>query len=97
MTKQQKKSVLKLPPKLKLERSTVLASRPGTKSSIILQLLNQDKGATVASLATTSGWQEHSIRGVMSGTLKKTLGLDVASQIIDGIRHNSVRSGRVKR
>ena len=94
MTKLQKKPGIKQSPKLKSEGSTVSADRRATKSSIILQLLNQDKGATLAALATASGWQEHSVRGFMSGTLKKKRGLDVISQIIDGNRQYSIRKGR---
>ena len=54
MTKQLKKLDIKPSPKLKLEGPTVSGDRPETKSSIILQLLNQDKRATLAALATTS-------------------------------------------
>ena len=97
MTNPQKKSELKRSPKCQLESTAVPAIRQGTKSSIILQLLNQDKGATAAALATASGWQEHSVRGFISGTLKKKRGLEVTSQIIDGIRHYSVRRRRAGR
>lgn len=94
MTKQLKKSQLTRSPKLKSEETTVSADRPATKLSIILQLLNQDKGATLAALATASGWQEHSVRGFMSGTLKKKRGLNVTSEIIDGNRHYCICKGR---
>lgn len=63
------------------------AARPGTKSNAILQLLNRDTGATVKELAAAADWQDHSVRGFMSGTLKKRRGLDVTSQIIDGVRY----------
>ena len=94
MSKQVKKSGTKKISKVKSVQSTIPASRPGTKSSIILQLLNHGEGATVASLAQATGWQEHSVRGFMSGTLKKKHGLDIGSQLINGIRHYSLRGGK---
>jgi hypothetical protein len=96
MTKRQKKPSLKRLPKARLAAAIVPAGRPNTKSSIILHLLNREKGATLAELATATAWQAHSLRGYMSGTLKKKLGLDVASEIVNGTRHYSlsVRSAK---
>jgi hypothetical protein len=37
------------------------------------------RGATVDEVAGTTGWQRHTVRGVLSGTLKKKLGLTLAS------------------
>ena len=93
MLKQQKKSASKNPLKLKVTAQVARPGRLGSKSSIILQLLNRENGATVMELAAAAAWQEHSVRGFMSGTLKKKRGLDVTSQIVNGIRHYSVRSG----
>jgi hypothetical protein len=36
-------------------------------------------GATVDEVASATGWQRHTVRGVFSGTLKKELGLTLAS------------------
>ena len=94
MLKQAKKLGTKKMPKVQLVQSVIPASRLGTKSSIILKLLNHGEGATVASLSQATGWQEHSVRGFMSGTLKKKYGLDVASQLINGIRHYALRGGK---
>jgi len=51
-----------------------------TKQAKIITLLQRQKGATLAELGKLSGWQEHSIRGFMSGTLKKRMGLNVTSE-----------------
>ena len=93
MPRQQKKPASKNSPKLKVTAQMAKPGRLGSKSSIILQLLNRENGATVAELAAAAKWQEHSVRGFMSGTLKKKRGLDVISQIVNGTRHYSVRSG----
>ena len=71
-------------------KATAKTARPGTKSAVILQLLSRDNGATVKELAAAADWQEHSVRGFMSGTLKKKHGLEVTSQIVDGKRHYRV-------
>jgi hypothetical protein len=41
--------------------------------------LEQNEGATVDEVATAMGWQRHTVRSLFSGTLKKKLGLTLAS------------------
>jgi len=55
----------------------------GTKLASIISLLSRRQGATIAELAETTGWQRHSIRGAISGTLKKKIGLTVTSEAVD--------------
>lgn len=52
----------------------------GTKIDRLLGLLRQPAGASIRQMAEELGWQPHSIRGVISGTLKKKLGLTVVSE-----------------
>ncbi len=59
------------------------AVRPGTKQAILIEMLSQPKGATLADLVTATGWQKHSVRGAISGTLKKKLGLAVTSAVVE--------------
>ena len=42
-------------------------------------MLRSPEGATVDEVASATGWQRHTVRGVFSGTLKKKLGLTIAS------------------
>jgi hypothetical protein len=42
-------------------------------------MLRRLEGATVDEVASVMGWQRHTVRGLFSGTLKKKLGLTVAS------------------
>ncbi|MCG6122858.1 MAG: DUF3489 domain-containing protein [Microvirga sp.] len=63
-----------------------VAFRAGTKGAAIVELLSRDAGATLPDLMAASGWQAHSVRGFLSGTLKKKCGLTVASEKADGIR-----------
>lgn len=43
-------------------------------------MLRASDGATIDEIVTATGWQAHSVRGAISGTLKKRLGLTVASE-----------------
>jgi len=58
--------------------------RAGTKGEQVLGLLKRDKGATIEELAKAVRWQAHSVRGFMSGTLKKKQGLTIRSEKIEG-------------
>jgi hypothetical protein len=51
--------------------------RAGTKQAHMIELLQRPEGATVAQIAEATGWQHHTIRGAISGALKKKLGLNV--------------------
>jgi hypothetical protein len=56
-----------------------------TKLQTIIELLSRAEGADVAALVSATGWQAHSIRGVMAGQLKKK-GLLVQSEKMGGRR-----------
>jgi hypothetical protein len=51
--------------------------RSGTKQALLIELLQRPEGATVEQIAAATGWQKHTIRGAISGALKKKLGLTV--------------------
>jgi len=57
--------------------------RSGTKQALLIELLGRKNGATIAEIVDASGWQPHSVRGAISGTLKKKLGLAVESEVVD--------------
>ena len=59
------------------------AARAGTKQALLIDLLERRKGATVAEAVEATGWQPHSVRGAISGTLKKKLGLTVTSAVVE--------------
>jgi hypothetical protein len=52
-------------------------ARAGTKQAQMIELLQRPEGATIEQIAAATGWQYHTIRGVISGALKKKLGLTV--------------------
>ena len=54
------------------------AKRP-SKQDEVIAMLRRPEGATVDEVARATGWQRHTVRGVFSGTLKRKLGLTLAS------------------
>ena len=59
-------------------------ARAGTKQSVLIELLDRPDGAILAEAVKATGWQPHSVRGAISGTLKRKLGLTVVSDEIEG-------------
>ena len=57
-----------------------------TKSAKFIALLQRNAGASIAELEKVVGWQSHSVRGFMSGTVKKKLGFEIVNEVIDGVR-----------
>ena len=52
--------------------------RATSKQSRLIILLRRAKGASMEELMSATGWQSHSVRGVLSGVLRKKLGPVVA-------------------
>ncbi len=58
--------------------------RANSKKVAVLDLLRRKDGATLGEIAKATGWQNHSIRGFISGTVGKRMGLKVESAKNDG-------------
>ncbi|MDE2133253.1 MAG: DUF3489 domain-containing protein [Alphaproteobacteria bacterium] len=58
--------------------------RKGTKLSLLIDLMKRKGGATIEEAAKATGWQHHSVRGAISGALKKKRGLEVTSTSVEG-------------
>ena len=54
-------------------------AKPPSKQGEVIAMLRRPEGATVDEVASAMGWQRHTVRGLFSGTLKKKLGLTLAS------------------
>ena len=83
-----------IPPK-KASKSAKKATgaRDGSKAAKVLDLLKRAGGATAKELMKATGWQPHSIRGFLSGTVSKKMGLAVTStKGEDGERTYSVKA-----
>ena len=53
--------------------------RQRTKTQIALSLLERSKGASIADMQNAMGWQAHSVRGFLAGTIRKMPGLTLVS------------------
>ncbi len=51
-----------------------------TKQDLLIQLLKRAEGATLIQMSQATGWQVHTVRGAMAGTLKKKLRLNISSE-----------------
>ncbi|KAB0583708.1 DUF3489 domain-containing protein [Ideonella dechloratans] len=58
--------------------------RPGTKLAALVMVLRSPQGATSLQLMLATGWQPHTVRGAISGMLRKQLGLNVV------LAHNDI-------
>lgn len=59
----------------------------GSKQARLITMLRAKRGATINQMMALTGWQAHSVRSIISGTLRKKLGLNIESQTdVRGIR-----------
>ncbi len=61
-----------------------VAIRAGTKQAQIIAMLQRPEGATVAEMVEATGWLAHTVRGCISGALKKKLGLPITAEKVEG-------------
>jgi len=88
------KSAKKTTPAKKAPKGAKKATRArdGSKTTKILDLLKLPGGTTAAELMKVTGWQPHSVRGFLSGTIGKKMGLVVtSSKSEDGERRYSIK------
>lgn len=66
-------------PSINTANVTSAAPKPGGKQALIIKLMRRKKGATIAELATATGWQAHSVRGAISAAVKRKYGFAVTT------------------
>jgi hypothetical protein len=67
-------------------RTTNSPVRANSKIATVIAMLSRKEGTTIEQLVKATGWQAHSVRGALSGAIKKKLGMDVVSAKTDGTR-----------
>jgi len=61
-----------------------VAIRAGTKQALMIDMLRRPEGATVAEMVEATGWLAHTVRGSISGALRKKLALPITAEKVDG-------------
>jgi hypothetical protein len=61
-----------------LEKLPVSTGRNSSKQAKLIAMLQRPRGASMEELVSATGWQRHSLRGLLSGVVRKKLGLEVA-------------------
>ena len=64
---------------MKAKTMTKPVQAKSTKQSQLIALMKRQDGATIGEMTKITGWQPHSVRGVIAGQLKKKLGLTIAT------------------
>ena len=63
------------------------------KVGILIDLLRRPEGATVEAMMAATGWQAHSVRGAISGAIKKGKGLTVTADVTEAGRVYRIAEG----
>ncbi len=81
--KRKPRSRRSLPGRQTKTKASPIRIRQGTKQALLIDLLKRKDGATIDDIVEAIGWQPHSVRGAISGALKKKLGLTVESEVVE--------------
>ena len=74
-------------PRLQKKRAAVAttpkskAARPNSKIASVVEMMRKPGGVTLKAIMDATDWQSHSVRGAISGAIKKKLGLKVVSEM----------------
>jgi hypothetical protein len=62
---------------------TKTAATRKSKQQRMIDMLRRPDGATITQLSKAFGWERHTVRGALSGALKKKLGLKIVSDKLE--------------
>ena len=67
-----------------IAQPALVAPAGTSKQARLITMLRALPGATIEQMMTLTGWQAHTVRGTISGVLRKKLGLNVTCEVRDG-------------
>lgn len=70
--------------------------RESSKLTTVLTMLRAPGGTTIAAIMKATGWQQHSVRGFLTGAVRKRLKLNLASNKVDGERRYRILASTTK-
>jgi hypothetical protein len=71
---------------IKLSKPKTLAAAKSSKIDKIIAMMRRPNGAAMKDLIRATAWQAHSVRGAISGTLRKKQGLSVVFEKTGDVR-----------
>lgn len=80
-------------PKAEVPAQTLPTGNKPSKLEQIVSMLVRPDGASLADLTTATGWQAHSVRGALAGSLKKK-GYVIVSEKTNGVRRYRIEPTR---
>ena len=81
-------------PSARATKASPRRRQPDSKQDQVLALLRRPGGTTLDDLVKATGWQKHSVRGFLAGTVRKKLKLPLISEKVDGIRTYRIGASR---
>ena len=93
--RQRNKATARTQPKPRKDSSTSKrhTARAQTKQNLVIQMLRRRSGVTIDDIITKTDWQPHSVRGFLSGVVRKKLQLPLTSDVgKDGVRRYHIAS-----
>ena len=70
------------------------SARGASKQAVVLNMLGRTRGTTIDAITQATGWQTHSIRGFLSGVVRKKLKLKLLSEKVGDERTYRIAGGR---
>jgi Protein of unknown function (DUF3489) len=61
-------------------------ARAGSKQARVIAMLRSPAGTTIAAMMKATSWQQHSVRGFLSGVVRKRLKLKLGAKMVDDER-----------